>query len=304
MINFEISGKVCSVPSAWGELTQMQYIALAPLLFKFSCGELSLDEVKVQWLISITRMHPRDVNYEDRDSFTRNLILLADNITFFYNYVYRNGLESVSEENRRFLKKHHPDTLPDSPEIVYMRRQECEIVLDAYIDRNLIPELHVGTTIVPGWTAEQITAGAFLSCLDLIVKLPENPAFTNKITEILYQGLESNDIDESIHYAILFNFQAFANYIFKKTRFAILFRQSRDRRSTKSLSTNIDQLYSLCKKGYGSSVDIEEITVLQYLTILINELFESARIMRCYDKSVVEIADSLNITVEEVLAIC
>lgn len=304
MINFYLNGKPRNVPSEWDDLTQEQYLSLAPLLLRWTLGELSIDEVKVKWLMDILNLHSENIKYENKDTFTRNLVFLADSITFFYSFEYENGLKAVSEENRRLLKKHHPSTLLDSPEITYMCRQKCEIVLDAYIDRNLIPELHAEDTVVLGWSAEKITAGAFLTCLDLITKLTTNPELVGKITEILYPGAMADKIDKSVHYAVLFNFQAFANYIFQKTRFSILFRPPLNPRSVKSLSTNIDQLYSLCKKGYGSSVEIEEITVLQYLTILVNELFDAVRTMRCYDKSAVEIADTLNIKVEEVLAIC
>ncbi|MEG1935635.1 MAG: hypothetical protein RR141_06535, partial [Rikenellaceae bacterium] len=231
-----------------------------------------------------------------------SIISIVDRVNFFYRYNYGNALGGMSSATRKLLEKYDASLLTPTPEITYAQRLQPSLELDICFAHNLIPFIND----VAGWTPDTINAGTFLSCLDLSETISQNHDATYDIVSRLYCKSENwaHDLQTSTVEAVLINFQAYCKYLFTRTRFRLLFSKSCKSRSTMKVATNLDQMYSLCKRGYGSPAELEKCSILHYFTFLLNELFESVRKLHAQGMSVVEIADKTNLTVEEVSSLC
>ena len=310
MIDITIDNKVYTVPNRWDELSPSQYIALSKQLSIFQSGGISLDMCRVAWLQDILSLPSAKVGFCDRDDYTRNMVFMADKVDFFYYYQYdKEVIKLLPPEVRLLVRKKHPEYLAASPERTYLLRGDIVLQVDNYIDRNLLPSIQVGDGGdgggVKGWCADSINAHDFLLCADLISQLADNSNIIDDIVELLYpQAVQgwAHELDIEVKYAVLFNFQCFSNYLFNRTRFRVLFTPSKDKKSGRSeLTLNIDNLYTLSKKGYGSAIELEAITMNQYLTLLLGELIDTARTMHAYKKSAVTIAGELNVDLKYIL---
>ena len=76
--------------------------------------------------------------------------------------------------------------------------------------------------------------------------------------------------------AIAFNFQAFVNYLFTKTQFKLLTEAKETRKSTISTGA-LESLYNLSADGLGDIDKVEQMNVIQYLTILRKKLIDTVR---------------------------
>lgn len=307
MIYFTLKGNQYSVPGKWDELTDCQFLSLSKLLTLFTEGSISLDDVKVRWLLDMFKIDTTRIAKQKADLMVSNLLKIGDQITFFYRYQWdNNALEGVSKPNKLLLSKYDPFSLPNSPEIIYARRKPYRLTIDTVISVNLMPSIVQDNFTAIGWDPDTITAQQVLSCLDIIDALKKDETLIYHISEILYDcpvKSWSSNMSYEYHNAILLNFQAFVNYVFTHTRFNILFGSPKGTSYSKKMTYNLDRLYSLCKKGYGSAVEIEKLPLMEYLIILTNELYESVRMMKAQKTSVIEISDTTGLTIEEINAL-
>lgn len=303
MVTFNFNSTQYQVPTAWDELTSSQFISLVQHINNFGSGNISLDDCRCLWILDICGINTIKVSKKHSADLISSIISIVDRVNFFYRYNYGNSLSGMSSATRKLLEKYDASLLPSSPELTYALRLKPSLELDLCFSQNLIP--YIEDTI--GWTPDTINAGTFLSCLDLSETLNQNPNVIYTIVEYLYPNTTkdwSRNLPSSTIEAVLLNFQAYCKYLFTRTRFRLLFSPSGKSRSAVKVATNLDQLYSLCKRGYGSSSYLEQCSILHYFTFLLNELFESVRKLHAQGMSVVEIADKTNLTVEEVSSLC
>ena len=96
--------------------------------------------------------------------------------------------------------------------------------------------------------------------------------------------------------AIAFNFQAFNNYLFSQTEFRLLTASKEGKNSTISTGA-LESLYNLSNDGLGDITVIEQMNVINYLTILRKKIIETVRSMSSMKMEKVDIEEETGLPI-------
>ena len=154
-----------------------------------------------------------------------------------------------------------------------------------------------------------LSAIQFIEAYDLIgcpiEKLPIMAAilycpgtYTSEVAHSLAKDFAS--LDPVLLQGIYLNFQAFANYLFTRTPFNILYmRKSKEHKPAISIGM-AESLYNLSADGLGNVDVIEQMPVIKYLTILRKKLIESVMAMNEVGIDLVEISDKTGLSIKTI----
>ena len=107
-------------------------------------------------------------------------------------------------------------------------------------------------------------------------------------------------LDPVLLQGICLNFQAFANYLFIRTPFNILYmRKPKEHKPAISIGM-AESLYNLSADGLGNVDVIEQMPVIKYLTILRKKLIESVTAMNEAGIDLVEISDKTGLSIKTI----
>lgn len=311
-IPIEIKGKPYSITNCWEALSPDQFIYITGLLRQFAAGQLSMSEVRLRYIIYTLDIDMSYIPPKHADAIAQNLYVLLSRVTFIFNIRYPDDVwNNISPELRVRASKTDPFSLPDSPEVRILRRQEYTYTVDACFARQLIPSVTIGEDTYKGYTvrtdcdelSSSLTARQYIDAVERLSAVDRKPELLALLAAILYcPGHYDNDwahahacdfatLPRDVLEAIALNFQAFVILLFRKTHFSILRSKNAGTNPVRSkLSVGMaDGLYNLSIDGYGDLNTVNRLSLIEYLGIMRKKLIDSVRTMHEAKMSVADI---------------
>lgn len=292
-IRFLVRGEEYSIPNAWEKLDSYLYASLVGDLQEMAVGKMSVAMVRVR---HVCRTMGWDMEkFKDGASFG-NLAWLAEQITFPFLIEYPendSALRELDDETRRLCKRIPPHRLTGVAIARYLKRLDYRYTVDSCFCKQLVPFIEVDDEYYSaykidtsyGYLTCSLTALQFIEAKTLIGcakdKLPLLAAIlycpdkygSEKAHELAkrFAGVPDNTLA-----ALAFNFQSFVNYLFLKTQFSLLTAAASTRKSAITTGA-LESLYNLSADGLGDIDKVEQMNVIQYLTILRKKLIDTVR---------------------------
>ncbi len=286
MMDIELfaKGKKYVIPNSWDALTPNVYTELIKELLLMSEGKLSAGEVRINLLCAL--MNWKLAKFKNEDSIA-SLVALSEQLTFLFTIQYPDPevLSVLKPEEREKYIRVDPFSLKTRYADI-LKKQDYRYVLDLCFAKQMIPELKIGGKVYRGYDIDtsyntltcSLTALQYIEarCIDIdnidtlpllvaILYYPRNKAYDSGYAHRLAKKFSR--LSTEVLYAISFNFQAFNNFVFTKTDFALLtkFKPQKDKSITTDAS---DALYELSKDGLGDARQIEQMNIITYLRVL------------------------------------
>jgi hypothetical protein len=110
------------------------------------------------------------------------------------------------------------------------------------------------------------------------------------------------NVEQHIKEAILLNFLGITNFIVHQTKYSILFdRPKKSEKKENKYSLGLaENMYMLSKKGYGDSQQMENANLFKFFDMLVKELADQVAELSAAGKKKGEIAEIMNLTIEQV----
>jgi hypothetical protein len=271
---------------------------------QMAAGQLSPGAVRI---LFVCRMP--GINSEKTDPATLETVrTLAAQVTFPISIVYPDHNAVLSElppELREAARKIPPERLPPSAMTAYLQRLDYHFVIDDCFCAQLIPAVTVAGKSYPGY--EINTAFDSLTCNLTALQYIEARQLTGRPKDALpllaailyhprpYDSLAAHRnaagfaaLPEETLLAIAFNFQAFTNYLFAKTRFSLLAKGKEEKKSPVATGA-LESLYNLSQDGLGDMNAIGQMNIIQYLTVLRKKTVEFVKSLAYAEKKLAEI---------------
>lgn len=263
------------IPNRWELLTPELYLSICELLQQYAAGRISYRQLHISYICKALKLNPKKIKGADANE---NLYLLSEQIDFIS--------KDMQHINSCFLAQ-------------------------------LVPELSVNGRVYKAYNIQtsfetltcSLSAIQFIEAYELIGypadKLPVMAAilycpgtYTSEAAHRLAESFAS--LDPVLLQAVCLNFQAFANYLFTRTPFSLLYmRKPKEHKPAISIGM-AESLYNLSADGLGNVDVIEQMPVLKYLTILRKKLIESITAMYEAGIDLVEISDKTGLSIQTI----
>lgn len=326
MYEFYLCENKHTMKNSWYELTQGEYISVISMLSKYRKAEMTLFDLRVHLALIMCGIDIKRLKIiGNADQFNENIYHLTRHLDFFFRIEYedKRAFEALSPESRKQLSGSFPEDIEQTPEVRVAAKLKKHIVLNIEFGKNLVPEVKYGRRCFTGYRFDLIdniaqttlTAMQFSEAQKIVAQYnkSESSQLLDLICAILYQdgydektAIENSKCFHSIEFrvkeAILYNFMAITNFIVHQTKYSILF--DRPKKSSKKASKYsmglAENIYSLSKRGYGDSLQMENANLFKFFDILVKELADQIAELRATGKKLAEIADKMNLTIEQV----
>jgi hypothetical protein len=311
--------------NSWTELSQKEFITVSSLIRQFQKGELNLFEMRVRLTLILLGLDIRRMKIRgNEDTLNENIYHLTRELNFFFKIEYEDqkAFSHISAEVRKQLLHTSPEDLPQTPEIRAASKLKRHIRLNVEFGKNIIPELQIGRRHFPGYTFNvtdgiaqtSLTALQYSEAQKIIAQYAQNEssALLSLLCGILYQVGYSEEVavdlarqfsvvEHAVKEAVLLNFMAVTNFIVKETKYRILFDRPKKSKKEQKYSLGLaDNMYMLSKRGYGDSKLMENAGLFKFFDLLIKELSDQVAELKGAKKKLAEIAEIMNLTIEQV----
>lgn len=299
-IDFFFRDNQYQIPNAWELLSQDQYIGIITDLSLMAAGQIPPIVVATN---HVCRCMGWDIYKLSKDLLSEsdltyaNLTWLAQQVSFIFSIQYPDHdavLEGLSPKERQLCKKIPPERLTSLPIARYLSRLDYHFVLDLCFARQIIPTIKAGNATYAGYTIDtsfnvitcSLSALQYIEARSLIGQTDKLPllcailyhpgAYNTQSAHLLSRDFAR--LPDSLLQAVAFNFQAFNNYLFSHTHFSILTAGQPSEQS--SISTGaIESLYNFSADGLGDLNTVEQMNIIQYLTIMRKKIIDAVRTM-------------------------
>ncbi len=312
-VEFECLGRIHRIPNAWELLEPLQFAKLCSYIDLFAAGKMTAGMVKAMYVCDLMGWNIKKITDE---SAMCNLIVLAENVTFIFNIEYPDEVSSslTDAEKERYSKispEHSSEAIAR-----YLAGSEYRFVLDSVFCAQLIPSLQVGKIKRESYKIST-KFGALTCSLTALQYLEAKEVASGRkdqlplLASILYQtGIYQSEkaqseatlfakLPEKVLQAVAFNFISFNNYLFQKTPFSLLTAGKAQNNSSISVGA-LESLYNLSTDGYGDINTIEQMNLIQYLTINRKKIIESIRSMNDAKMKITEIASNTGLPIQTI----
>lgn len=291
-VKFLVHGKEFSISNSWEKLDPYLYASLIKDIQDMATGQLSVAMVRVR---HVCRTMGWDIRKMKNDEAFQNLAWLAEQITFPFLIEYPDNdsaLQELDNETRKLCKRIPPHRLPGITISKYLKKLNYRYTVDSCFCKQLVPFIEIDDEFYSsykidtkyGYLTCSLTALQFIEAKALIGtkdKLPLLAAILYYPEKYSSEGAHEltgrfTHVPDNTLVAIAFNFQAFVNYLFTKTQFKLLTEAKETRKSTISTGA-LESLYNLSADGLGDIDKVEQMNVIQYLTILRKKLIDTVR---------------------------
>ena len=315
-IDFSCKNKVYSIPNSWDQITPALYLQLIKDILCMSRGELSPAMLRVNFVCNAMGWNPSRIKDEEA---LANIAMLSEQVDFILNIAYPDNdaaLADLDLETRKLFKKKAPEKVLGNIMAQYLRRLDYRYCVDDCWCAQLIPFIQIGKKkILKGYTVN--TSFSVLSCsltalqyiearnlldhtdsLPLMASILYSDPDTKYSSYLAHQrATEFANLSTELLYGIMLNFRAFNNYLFTRTDFSLLTASRLDEK--KLISTGaLESLYNLSADGYGSAEEVEQMNIIQYLTILRKKIIESVRSMHTAEMKITDIEKETGLPIQ------
>lgn len=305
MIAIKANGDNIDIKNKWSELDPNEFVRVVAWMSKFFMDiKPNLIDFRLG-LLSILTGYSRStkrIQSDDQDQINSNLILLANMLKFPVRPYYPDPdqLDVFPEDIRSELEELFPHEI-DSPKLSRVLDLVTYYPIpNLSIGRNLLPK--IGELIGPSFTIDEnniadsdISAREYVDASEFFRLYSETRSskYLDNLVHVLYrpsrekykpsnsQDLPSeiSHIDSDTKQAVFFIFQYIQDYIMHRSSYRILFGGG-DLKSNKiSLGMN-GQIYSLSKSGYGSTVEIGDLSLNDFFNLMLKQMIDEVATLR------------------------
>ncbi len=274
--------KTYQIPSRWCELDKVRFISLCRAIDRFETGKTDFDKFRLEVVAALLKIDFR--NMKITDTLCENFFRISEQLTFPY---------TIREENGR-------------------RYVDFEIILD----RQMLPTAsyrHGYTFTFNDMMAEtNLTAEQYIDAIS-VMRIYSNSrkiGMLNKLFAILYaehpygpktiKAVRPNSVPMRYKLAAYYNFRGILEWIRRLPKYDTIFNRSGSTSSESSPMGIEGSLYSMSKTGYGSLEEICKMNIFTYLDILLQQTIESAHQLQGAGLKPGQIAEKMNLSVEQV----
>ena len=286
------SGSNCfEIPNSWNLLTPDAFIPLCTDLNSFSKGEMSVGEVRLRYICRAMGIDTKKIRHTDA---LENLLSISEQVTFPFIIRYQDTsvFDFLPGDLRKDADRIDPTRLP-SHYAKLLLRQNYRYLIDTCFCAQLAPRriicdeeftpFRINTDF--GMLSTSLTALQFIEAREVLGKSDALPLLVSILccpgrysTELAQQrAAKLRKADIIWLNSVSLCFTAFVNYLFTKTPFSLLTKIQSDDHPHAITTGSLESLYGLCSEGYGSISEVENLNLLQYLTILRKKLIDSVR---------------------------
>ena len=292
-ISFIANANTYYLCNNWEKLSSYLFISLMRDFRCMAKGELSPAMVRVNYICH--SMGWKQERIKGEESF-QNLAYLAEQVTFPFLIVYPDddlALADLDPATRELCKRIPPDRLSGVSISRYLSKLDYKFVFDCCFCAQLVPVVEINDNYYSAYKINtsfnvltcSLTALQYIEARSLIGKsadtLPLLAAilyhpghYSSESAHLLAE--EFKTLPEDTLQAIVFNFQAFNNYLFTQTGFNLL-TAAKDGQFSAISTGALESLYNLSNDGLGDITAVEGMNVIKYLTILRKKIIESIR---------------------------
>lgn len=304
-IKFLVRDEEYSIPNSWEKLDSFQYIGLIRDIIDMAAGKLSIAMVRVNF---ICRVMGWDLKKIKDEAAYQNLAWIAEQVTFPFLIEYPNQDEALSgldAETRKLCKRISPYRLTGITVSKYLKTLDYRYVIDSCFCKQLVPFIEVDEEFYQSYKVDtsydyltcSLTALQFIEARSLIGcsidKLPLLAAILYYPERYSSEGAHElagkfTEVPNDVLQAVAFNFQAFVNYLFTKTKFKLL-TETKESKQSAIATGALESLYNLSSDGLGDIDKVEQMNVMQYLTILRKKLIDTVHSLHASKMEIVDI---------------
>lgn len=308
MIKFSVRQLKYFIPNSWEELTPDLYEGIIHDINLVAIGKLSPAMLHINHVCRSMGWDTTKINSQKDDMTLSNLAWLGEQINFIFRVSYPDhdlALQDLSPEDYKRAKSTPPERLH-----LPIARVLCQLDYKYHVDNvfcgQMIPSVKIGQKLYEGYridtsfnrltcslsSLQYIEARTLIGCaseqLPLLAAILYHPGTYNSESAHTLAS-EFTKLSLETLQGIAFNFSAFTNYLFQKTDFRILVAGT-DEKTSPITTGALDSLYSLSNDGYGDVVVVEQMNIIQYLTIVRKRLIDGVKSLHAVDMSVSEIS--------------
>ena len=309
-IDFSCKKKVYSIPNSWEQVTPSLYLQLVKDILRMARGELSPAMLRVNFVCNAMEWIPARIKNEEA---LANIAMLAEQVDFLFNISYPDNdaaLADLDPTTRKLFKKKAPEKVGNIM-AQYLRRLDFRYCIDDCWCAQLIPFIWINKSlgrkkILKGYSINtsfnvlscSLTALQYIEARNLLDHIDSLPLMASilysdpdekYISSLAHQrATEFANLSTELLYGIMLNFRALNNYLFTRTDFSLLTASRLEEK--KLISTGaLESLYNLSAEAYGSTEEVEQMNIIQYLTILRKKIIESVRSMHSAEMKITDI---------------
>jgi len=323
MYKYYLGDKEHEMKTSWNELTPNEFIAASSLFTQFRNGSITLFDLRNFMALLLIGADTRRIRTGGH--MQENIYRLSRELNFFYfiDYDDKKAFSAFPAELRKQLIQQFPeDFLNQTPEVRAADKLKKTIRLNIEFGKNMLPVIKNGRQSFTGYTftitdsiaQTSLTALQFSEAQKVVAQYNQNQSsqLLNLLCGMLYQvgyteetaiSLQNQfaSVNNNVKIAILLNFLAITNFIVHQTKYAILFDRPKKSKKEQKYSLGLaENMYMLSKKGYGDSRQMENASLFKFFDLLIKELSDQAAELEAAGKKKAEIAEAMNLTIEQV----
>lgn len=306
------------LPSTWEEFSPEEFLTVSNYITLYTEGKYTVDDTKILLFCALTNFRIERLKPDQRQKFISNLLNLLNNFNFFYEISYpESKFKNISVPIREQLRKIEPEKLSD-PEARAAIKLKRTYIPDLAIKCQLLPTLRISRRqLLHGYSFDcrkvpetSLTAEQFIDAnqayeafidtrdmayLDLFVAILYCKPYTSDSARKLADTVKC--IPASVKNAALLNYMGILNYLFYKTDYAILFKQS-DKIKGKNKLGMTSILFSISEKGYGSLHEISNLNLFTFFDLIRQGVANSIQECLALEMQKSDIAEKLDLPLE------
>ncbi|MBV5334365.1 MAG: hypothetical protein JZU49_00985 [Sulfuricurvum sp.] len=321
------NGKTHQIKNSWDELSPEQYMDVIDAIAMLLSQSITILQFRVKLFEILSGVKVLiDKKSFKSDLPAENIYRITRYLTFPIRIEYENAksFSSLKKDIREKLLRFLPEELDSTPEVRWAEKNKKAITPDLAFPCNLIPQVgrrrHVykgySFNLTDGILQTSLTTAQFIDAQTVSKGIQEAGSETllNLLTAILYSGnsysaLQAgatarsfDSIPIRVKKAIFINFNAIQEYLYTRTKYAILFNAPSPERAAvegkpkHNLGLGV-AVHSLIKSGYA---DIENSNLLKFFDIMYSDLISNVTSLHKQGKTVDEISELTGITLSKI----
>lgn len=318
------NGSSYQLKNRWEELSPGEYQAVLNFVMQMMNDELTLQQLRLKVLFLLSGLKPRlHRNLEKADQQAENLYRMASQMNFMLRIEYENSkaFSKLNKGIREKLERYLPSELDQTPEVRWADRNMKTIKPDLVFAANLIPAIGRHRHQWKGYTFDvkdkilmtSLTTSQFIDAQTVCAEIEQSgsESLLNLLVAILYcnpydpmDAAMKRDrldwLDPETKKAIYINFNAIQNYLYTRTKYAILFNapspEHQNKRPKHSLGLG-SVAYSLIKAGYS---DVENSNLVKFFEIMYSDLVTSVVNLHKQGQPIDKIAEMTGLTISKI----
>lgn len=270
------------VPTRWNELDADRFCRLCRVIGHFETGVTDFNQFRIETVAALLKVNLNKTAMTD--TLAENFFRISEQLTFPYTI--------EEKEDRR------------------------EVRFDIVLDRQLLPKLNRcrGYEFVcsASMVDTSLTAEQYVDALSLmqLYGARRDERVLDRLVSVLYAGepygkktaaaVKARGIRHDKKLAVYYNFRGILEWIRRLPKYDIIFHHSGGGDGRNSPMGLEGSLYSMAKSGYGDYRHICRLNLFNYLDLLLAQTIESIRQLKGCGMKPTEIAEKLNLEVEQV----